>query len=135
MPTRTSRFRGGRTHGRGNAGLHKHRYITTVKHDPKHFGRHGFSRPQSVVASPVVINVGELEEFVDAWVKEGAAKGSGGSYQVDLGALGIDKLLGTGSVSASFKITVAEASDRAVEKISGAGGSVKTLRSRDGGDQ
>ena len=60
MVSKTSKYRGGRTHGRGrkagrgaglrggrgNAGLHKHKWISTVKYSPEHFGRRGFKRPQ-----------------------------------------------------------------------------------------
>ena len=56
MVSKTQKFRGSRTHGRGkkagrgagkhgghgNAGLHKHKYIHMLKFDPMHFGRHGF---------------------------------------------------------------------------------------------
>jgi large subunit ribosomal protein L15 len=59
MVSKTRRFRGSRTHGRGhkagrgkgkrggfgNAGLHKHKFKWMVKYDPDHFGRHGFKRP------------------------------------------------------------------------------------------
>ena len=141
MPTRTSRFRAGRTHGRGkkagrgagkrggkgNAGLHKHKYMSVIKYMPDHFGRHGFTRPQSVVASHVTINLRDLEEHADMWVKEGHAQASGkGSYKVDLTALGVDKLLATGSLRSKFQVKVKMASARAVEKVQEAGGSVET---------
>ena len=148
MPTRTSRFRGGRTHGRGkkagrgagkrggrgNAGLHKHRYMTVIKYMPDHFGRHGFKRPQSVVVSHVTVNLRDLEEHVESWVRQGHAQAKGaGAYQVDLTAIGVDKLLGTGNLRSKFTVKVKMASARAVEKVQKAGGSVETASSG-GGD-
>lgn len=142
MPRRTSRFRAGRTHGRGkkagrgagkrggrgNAGLHKHKYMTVLKYDPEHFGRHGFNRPQSVVASPVTLNVKDLDEHAEKWAAMGlAVKKGAGSFEIDLGAMGVDKLLGTGSVRGKYKVKVGQASASAVEKIQGAGGSVQTV--------
>ena len=43
---------------------------------------------------------------------------------VDLGEMGYDKLLGTGSTKQSYKITISAASAKAVEKIEAAGGEV-----------
>lgn len=140
MPKRTSRFRAGRTHGRGkkagrgagkrggkgNAGLHKHRYMTVIKYDPKHFGRYGFNRPQSVVASPVTINVKDLDEHAEKWAVAGLAVKKGAAFEIDLGAMGVDKLLGAGDVRGKYQVKVGQASASAVEKIQGAGGSVKT---------
>ena len=141
MVSRTSRFRAGRTHGRGmkagrgagkrggrgNAGLHKHKYMSVIKYDPDHFGRHGFKRPQSVVGTPVTLNVQDLDEHIDKWVASNLAVRKGdGKYEVDLGAMGYNKLLGTGNLRGKFTVTVSHASAKAVEKVQGAGGSVKT---------
>ena len=74
--TKTKKFRGSMTHGkgkkggrgaglrggRGNAGLLKHRYTYMIKNMPDHFGRHGFKRPQGVIKKDKTINVGELED-------------------------------------------------------------------------
>ena len=148
MPRRTSRFRGGRTHGRGmkagrgagkrggkgNAGLHKHKFISVIKYDPKHFGRHGFKRPQTVVASPVTLNVMDLEEHIDTWVEQGRAKSTGkGSYEVDLAALGYHKLLGKGHVGSKFKLKVPQASEQAIAKVQEAGGNVETSGGKEEG--
>ena len=53
-----------------------------------------------------------------------AAKGKAG-IKVDLGAMGVDKLLGTGNVNTKIEVVVPQASQRAVEKVEKAGGSVK----------
>ena len=136
---RTSKFRGHRTHGRGkragrgagkrggrgNAGLHKHKYIWTLKYDPDHFGRRGFKRHPSLIKSDKTVNIKQLEAMLPTLVAEGKAEEKGGTYTVDLKNIGYDKLLGSGSAKMKMKISVASASGRAVEKIEGAGGSVE----------
>ncbi len=78
MPSRTNKFRGSRTHGRGkkhgrgagmmgghgNAGLHKHKTMSVLKFDPMHFGRHGFKRPQKMVSAKITINLGDIEDVL-----------------------------------------------------------------------
>lgn len=127
--TKTKKFRGSMTcgrgkkagrgsglrGGRGNAGLHKHRYTTTVMWENegyRHFGRVGFKRHPSLSTAKEVTNVGRLEESFP------------GETEIDLGANGIDKLLGAGTVRSAVTVTVAEATDSAVAKIEAAGGKV-----------
>lgn len=138
MVSRTGRFRGSRTHGRGkkkgrgaglrggrgNAGLHKHKYLYTVKYAPDHFGRHGFKRPQSVVHRKVTLNLSELEEGLDRLLAAGVATQAGEQIAIDLGKLGVEKLLGSGRITRPLRVTVAEASARAKEKLEAAGGAL-----------
>lgn len=98
--------------GRGNAGLHKHKYMYMLKYMPDHFGRRGFKRPQSVLKKIKTINVGQLEEhFV-------------GKKVVDLTQEGFDKLLGGGQIATSIKVKTMYASKKAIEKIKEKGGDV-----------
>ncbi len=136
MVSRTSKFRGSRTHGRGkkagrgaglrggrgNAGLHKHKWISTVKYMPDHFGHHGFKRPQSVVVSKVTMNLSEVEESLPALERAGFATKKGGKWSVDLARMGVDKLLGSGRIGTPVAVKVAEASAKAKEKLKAAGG-------------
>lgn len=138
MVSRTSRFRGSRTHGRGkkagrgaglrggrgNAGLHKHKWIWVVKYDPDHFGRRGFKRPQSVVKDKVTMNLSEVEQALPALAKDGYAEEKGGKWTVDLTKLGVDKLLGSGRASKPMTVRVAEVSASAEEKLKQAGGTL-----------
>ena len=136
MVSKTSKYRGGRTHGRGkkagrgaglrggrgNAGLHKHKWISTVKYSPGHFGRHGFKRPQSVVADKITMNLSDLELSLPELAREGFAEEKGGAWTVDLTKMGVDKLLGSGRIGVPVSVRVAEASAKAKEKLEGAGG-------------
>ncbi len=138
MPSRTKKFRGYRTHGRGKksgrgagiigghgqAGLCKTGKIGMLKYDRNHYGRHGFKRPECLVVANNTINVGELAEQIERYVSMGVATKEGEAYKVDLSEAGIDKLLGTGSIGIAVNVTVAEASAKAREKIEAAGGSV-----------
>nr|AJS13310.1 50S ribosomal protein L15P [uncultured archaeon] len=138
MVSRTSKFKGSRTHGRGkkagrgaglrggrgNAGLHKHKWISIVKYNPDYFGHHGFKRPQSVVQAKITMNVSEVEQFLPSLSKDGFAEEKGGKWTVDLTKMGVDKLLGSGRISKPITIRVAEASKGAQEKLKKAGGAL-----------
>jgi len=138
MVSRTSRFRGSRTHGRGkkagrgaglrggrgNAGLHKHKWISIVKYCPDYFGHHGFKRPQSVVSGKVTINLSEVEQSLPAFSKDGFAVQKDGKWTIDLTGMGVDKLLGSGRIKTPLTIKVAEASASAEEKLKAVGGSL-----------
>ncbi|HJX04577.1 MAG TPA: uL15 family ribosomal protein [Thermoplasmata archaeon] len=138
MVSRTRKFRGSRTHGRGkkagrgaglrggrgNAGLHKHKWISVVKYCPDYFGHHGFKRPQSVVTGKVTMNLYEVEQSLPALSKDGAAENKDGKWTVDLTMIGVDKLLGSGQVKIPMSIKVAEASATAKDKLKKIGGAL-----------
>ena len=138
MPSRTRRFRGSRTHGRGqkagrgkgkrggfgNAGLHKHKFKWMLKYDPDHFGRVGFKRPQLITHADTTINLEEVEANLGKYLLSGDARQVEGKIHVDLGPLGFDKLLGSGRATLPLTLTVQKASIRAVEKMKKAGGVV-----------
>jgi large subunit ribosomal protein L15 len=138
MPSRTKKFRGSRTHGRGkksgrgaglhggtgNAGLHKHKVMMMLKFDRQHFGRHGFKRPQEMVGAKITINVGEIEDTLEQLIADGHAKKKGAKTVIDLSAMGVDKLLGFGKVKSPLDVVVAETSERAKQKIEAAGGAI-----------
>jgi large subunit ribosomal protein L15 len=133
MPTRlrkVRRLRGSRTHGygqigqhrhsgqqggHGNAGLHKHKWSWTVKYDPDHFGRDDFVPP----GYPKVerwVNVGDLDDF-------GLTAGKG-PMEVDLTSLGVQKLLGSGTVGRAYNVRVPSFTKRAQSKLQEAGGKI-----------
>jgi large subunit ribosomal protein L15 len=131
MPSRTRKFRGLRTHGRGikagrgagkqggrgNAGLHKYKFKSMLIYAPDHFGRHGFKRPPEIVRRPSAVNVGALDQLVDRLRAAGAFEESGGFAVADLSKIGIERLLGGGAPQRKWKVYVAHASDHAKEKV------------------
>ncbi|TLZ73831.1 MAG: 50S ribosomal protein L15 [Methanobacteriota archaeon] len=137
MVSRTRKLRGSRTHGRGkkhgrgaggrggtgNAGLHKHKRKWMIKYDPDHFGRHGFTRHAQMHAT-TSIDLEDLVRHLGEFEAAGHVKKDNSRIDVDLTAVGIDKLLGSGRVTLPMRITVAKASEAAVAKVAGAGGEV-----------
>jgi large subunit ribosomal protein L15 len=131
MPSRTRKFRGQRTHGRGikagrgagkqggrgNAGLHKYKFKSMLIYAPDHFGRHGFKRPPEIVAHPVSLNVGQLEGLVPFLKAAKALTESPDGYVADLSVVGVDRLLGGGATAKRWKVFVAHASKHAREKV------------------
>ena len=137
MPRRKAMMTGSRTRGRGhkkgrgaglrggrgNAGCHKTKRIM-YERVGRVWGAHGFKRPQSVVSANSSINLKTIEENSESWIAEGIATKKGKVVSVDLTEMGYDKLLGTGSTTQSYKLTISAASAKAVEKIEAAGGEV-----------
>lgn len=137
---RAKRFRGAHTHGRGKkagrgaglkggrgrAGANKHRFLMLQVLGGKHahlaarpWGRVGFkyrSRDTNVTDKPEVLNVGDL------------ALRFPGKTELDLGAEGYGKLLGSGEIKHKVTIKVDQASPGAVKKVQAAGGSVVILK-------
>ncbi len=130
MPTRTRKHRkqrGSRTHGwgqigqhrhsgkqggHGNAGLHKHKWSWLTINDPDHFGRDPFRPPSYYDKASSWLNVGELDNLAK------------GATDLDLRALGVGKLLGSGSVSGSYQVKVDSFTKKAQAKIEAAGGKI-----------
>lgn len=131
MPSRTRKFRGSRTHGRGikagrgagkqggtgNAGLHKYKFKSMLIYAPDHFGRHGFKRPPEIVERPLARNVSELPRLVPELEAAHAIVKDGDFLVADLSAIGVGRLLGGGSVEGRWRVYVAHASARAKEKV------------------
>jgi len=131
MPSRTRKFRGLRTHGRGikagrgagkqggrgNAGLHKYKFKSMLIYAPDHFGRHGFKRPPEIVGRPTSLNVGELEAFVPTLEAAEALVREGETFVADLTKVGVDRLLGGGAAARPWKVIVPHATKHAREKV------------------
>jgi len=108
--------------GRGNAGLCKHKFMYMNKYMPGHFGVHGFKRPQGILKEDKIINVGEIEERFP------------GKKTINLTEEGYDKLLGAGQIKSKLKITVNNASEKAIDKIKKQDGEI-ILPSEDGSEE
>jgi large subunit ribosomal protein L15 len=131
MPSRTRKFRGLRTHGRGikagrgagkqggrgNAGLHKYKFKSMLIYAPDHFGRHGFKRPPEIVANPVTLNVGQLDGLIPFLKAAQAVQESSDGFVADLSRIGVDRLLGGGKTAKPWKVFVAHATKHARTKV------------------
>lgn len=138
--------RGSRTHGWGSIGQHrksgsrggvgavgycKHKWTWVVRYFPDWYGKHGFTRPPVIRTEVKAINVGRLNELIDEMILRGEIEPVDGVYEVDLSALGINKLLGGGKVDKKIRVKVAYASEAAINKIKEAGGEVILLGSEE----
>lgn len=109
--------------GHGKAGLHKHKWSWAVKYAKEHFGRHGFRPPTPSSKAERWVNISDLDAIYDK-IKKGV-KEKEGLKVIDLTSMGIDKLLGSGSVKGSYYVMVRGVSKRAKEKVEKAGGKVE----------
>lgn len=137
---RGSRTCGGGTHknrrgagnrgGRGRAGQNKHHFVRAMQRGyRKGYINKGFRRPQAVIDPIAIVNVGELDELV-TFLYEAEAdyiSKEGDMYIVDLDSIGIDKVLGSGTVNNKICVTASGFSASAIEKIEAAGGECKVL--------
>lgn len=102
---------GGSKGGKGYAGLLKHKKSWMLKYEPDHFGKRGFKKPNATKERRI-INLCDIERIA----------AQRGTNDIDVSALGYDKVLGTGHISMPLKIKAASFSARAKKKIEEAGG-------------
>lgn len=122
---------GGMSGGRGKTvGLHKHRWTYAVKYEPDYFGKHGFRSVWEHEAETV--NVGELDERVEALLGAGLAKKGKKGIAIDLAKLGVEKLLGSGRVTHPLIVRAEAWSGTAAEKVKEAGGQILAPTDKEG---
>ncbi|MFH1181850.1 MAG: uL15 family ribosomal protein [Candidatus Woesearchaeota archaeon] len=92
-------------------------------------GKHGFVNQRRKELG--TINISELEQKLPKLVEDKKAKIEAGIYVIDLGALGIGKLLGSGKLGIKVKVAVDSASKNAVEAVKEAGGEVITAAKKE----
>ena len=102
----------GKQGGHGNAGLHKHKWSWLNINDPDHFGRDPFFVPGARKVAKW-LNVGDLEAI--------AEQGTESPISLDLAAMGVVKLLGSGSVKRAFNVKVDLFTEIAKTKLEEAG--------------
>lgn len=126
--------RGSRTHGKGNkagrgagkrggrgrAGRFKHKRLKYIKQGIPRGPEKGFTRPQHLVEDPETVNVDKLDIHAEEW---GQPWGDDG-FEVDLDALGVDRLLGKGKVLKPLRIVVGHATEKARAKVEAEGGEI-----------
>ncbi len=103
--------------GKGNAGLHKHRYTWTVKYAPDHFGRYGFA-PLNRFKMPVM-HLYDIQQRI----AKGTLGKSGSAYAVEFNG----KILSTGNLTHAVNIKALAWSKRCEEKVKQAGGKLEQL--------
>jgi len=143
MPTRIRKIRkqrGSRSHGWGqsaghrgagsrggvgNTGGHKHRWTYTVVNEPDYFRKHGFHHYS---VESVSLNVGELDQISKTLLSTGKATKMEGSIFIDLDAMGVDKLLGSGKVFTKLIVRVKSCSSLAEKKLNDMNGKILKTR-------
>ena len=108
--------------GRGNAGLHKHKWLYTLKYARDHFGKEGFRYP--LRKEKKIINLIDINEKIEEFLNLQIAKKENGKIVIDLTKAGYDKLLAKGNLNFQAEIIVKEASKKAIEKVEKLGGKV-----------
>lgn len=127
------RFRGRRTYhgchrkargagsrgGRGQAGLHKHKWSYVVKYEPDHFGKKGFKRPPEVMEEIRAVNLRELDRIAK---EKNLSK-------INVLEFGYKKVLGKGRLSKPLEVSAKFFSKNAIKKLEEAGGKAIVLSS------
>ncbi len=103
--------------GIGQAGLHKHFWIRTIKEDANHFGHDSLMSLGSGVTK--WLNIKDLDSIFDKY-----GKTENGNSVIDLTSLGYQKLLGTGKIQSPYIVKVKFISNNAKQKILDMGGQV-----------
>jgi large subunit ribosomal protein L15 len=110
-----------------NAGRHKHLWSYVTTYEPNHFGKYGFTSPQSLKRNENVINLSKLDE-----ISINLPTNEQEQPLIDLTSLGYAKLLGTGKITKPLTIKVPACSKSAAEKIKQAGGKILTASQETG---
>ena len=136
---RNRKYFGTRSHGKGNAknrrgsgskggwgraGMHKHRFSYATTHDREwmmYGGRRGFSNPTAKFVD--TINLYGIESLAQAGKLE--KKGQMFAFSFD------GKILGCGLLSHAIEISANAASEKAIERITAAGGKFIQLQAEE----
>jgi len=90
----------------------------------EYFGKHGFVRQTTIHYKAIGLEF--LDKKIDGLAQKGKAEHKANVYTIDLGSIGIGKLLGNGTTAKKMRVTVERASKSAIEKVKKAGGEVIT---------
>jgi len=142
MGSKKRRQRGSRTHsggshknrrgaghrgGRGRAGRDKHEF-----HNYEPIGKHGFTRPDSLIDEVAEISVQKLDEDAALLAADGVAETDGDAYVIDARDVvdaghdvDVVKVLGDGQVRNELVVTADAFSADAVELLEAAGGAAE----------
>jgi large subunit ribosomal protein L15 len=107
--------------GKGNAGLHKHKWTYTVKYLKDHFGKKGFLRHNKKQLP--VINLWEIEKLAS----EGKLDKIDDRYIFEFKG----KVLGLGTLTSPVVVKALSFSSKAMERIKEAGGEALLINSNE----
>jgi large subunit ribosomal protein L15 len=110
--------------GFGLTGFQKHKWIWTIKYAPNWYGKHGFTRPPSLLPEVKAINVGELDELAKYMLSRNLAIKEDEKIVIDTTSMGFNKVLGRGRVTLPIKLIARQVTEKARRKIEEAGGQV-----------
>ena len=113
---------GGARGGRGLAGLHKHKWMKTIKFMPEHFGKKGFKRPHKVITELRAINIKNLDSMVSNLLKQKKVEEGKEGIKINLSEFGYDKLLGSGKITNRLIVEAKYFSKNAIKKLEEAKG-------------
>lgn len=119
--------RGGR--GRAGSGKRADQNKPSNWKDKNYFGKHGFDS-KSRTEESITITIRTLDDTMDNLVKKGFATMENNTYSIDLSKLGYNKLLSAGAPSKKMKITVKNATQRAVDAVKKTGGEIILLKQK-----
>jgi len=132
---RGSRTCGGGTHknrrgagnrgGRGRAGINAHRFTKFYLEEGPVYGKNGFV-PVNRREVPT-IDVGTLDQMIGALLAQQLASEEDGAVVIDAAALGIEKVLGSGRVTRTLRISAGAVSEQAIAKIEAQGGQANVV--------
>jgi len=113
--------------GVGKAGGNRHEWMKSIKEGRK-YGKHGFTRPPRASSPQKAINIGELSEKAEEFVKKGFGTKVGRDITIDTTKMGVTKVLGKGKAS-KMTVIAKSFSESAKTKLKDAGGSAKLAKS------
>lgn len=122
--THKNRRGGGSRGGRGHAGGCKHHFVRYYMKGMT-YGKHGFHHDQQLQVK--VLDIGSIDMMAESLLREGLATQKGDIISIDVTHLGIDKVLGSGSVRRKLHVAARAFSEQAKAKIEGAGGQTVTV--------
>ncbi len=113
---------GGSRGGRGQSGMHKHKWSYTVKYEPEHFGKRGFKRPSELTRKIKAINLNDLDQLTEELLQQNLVAKDGNAIKVNLKKIGYDKLLGSGKATKPLIVEAKHFSKSAIKKLEESGG-------------
>ncbi len=126
--TRGSGNQGGKgMAGTGKRGDQKKTLVIQMSGGNNYFGKDRTLRRGSIPKKLDVINLGDLNTNITAFLKNGRAKESKDGYEINLDGY---KILGKGDLAFKAHILASAASNGVAEKVSEAGGSLKLIEKK-----